>query len=273
MKPLYDTDTAVRIVAERTFLKTLGGGCSAPVAVKTELVKLTGCKYKLILTGAVWSLDGVDELKDTRDCELQIANNKHCSLCPYRDGASENVKDTDIECLQVCNKRYNTVIENETGVNENNNGDASEEPVCKRMKLNKDADVPNNSTNLLKEVDPHDKCPVVLPIGVDFMGKCPYLECQATSKCPVGGHIEGVNSSDFDKCPYMSAGKIKFKTESESKQEQPNENLFCGLVPNSDVSIQTFKDAEKLGKDLAENLISKGANEIMANAQAIIRNT
>lgn len=58
--------TECEIVAERSFLKTLGGGCSAPVAVATQFHKL--CEninqHQLTIKGGVWSLDGKDELLD-----------------------------------------------------------------------------------------------------------------------------------------------------------------------------------------------------------------
>lgn len=37
LEPLYDLQTALRVIAERSFLKTLGGGCSSPVAVISDL--------------------------------------------------------------------------------------------------------------------------------------------------------------------------------------------------------------------------------------------
>ncbi|BES89294.1 Porphobilinogen deaminase, dipyromethane cofactor Hypothetical protein domain [Nesidiocoris tenuis] len=55
--PIYSKlshgETLLRTVAERSLLCTLGGGCSAPVAVSSTLVGDT-----LALTGACWSLDG-----------------------------------------------------------------------------------------------------------------------------------------------------------------------------------------------------------------------
>lgn len=50
-------ETYCRILAERSFLKTLGGGCSAPVGVATTL-KPFESQYKLTISGAVWSIDG-----------------------------------------------------------------------------------------------------------------------------------------------------------------------------------------------------------------------
>lgn len=53
LEPLCDVETTLRCVCERSFLKTLGGGCSAPVAVFSSLEE-----KELTITGAVWSLNG-----------------------------------------------------------------------------------------------------------------------------------------------------------------------------------------------------------------------
>ncbi|XP_037312032.2 porphobilinogen deaminase-like [Pungitius pungitius] len=57
---LHDPETVLRCIAERAFLRQLEGGCSVPVAVHTEVKN-----SQLYLTGAVFSLDGSDSLKDT----------------------------------------------------------------------------------------------------------------------------------------------------------------------------------------------------------------
>lgn len=57
---LHDPETVLRCIAERAFLKRLEGGCSVPVAVHTDVRD-----SQLYLTGAVFSLDGSDSLKDT----------------------------------------------------------------------------------------------------------------------------------------------------------------------------------------------------------------
>jgi hydroxymethylbilane synthase len=66
LEPLFHGTTTFEVIAERSFLRTLGGGCSAPVAVQSELKDQT-----LSLTGAVWSLDGKKMLKYTSSCTLQ----------------------------------------------------------------------------------------------------------------------------------------------------------------------------------------------------------
>uniref|UniRef100_A0A3B4WAC6 hydroxymethylbilane synthase n=1 Tax=Seriola lalandi dorsalis TaxID=1841481 RepID=A0A3B4WAC6_SERLL len=64
---LHDSETVLRCIAERAFLRQLEGGCSVPVAVHTE-VKDT----QLYLTGAVYSLDGSDSLKETMQTSIQV---------------------------------------------------------------------------------------------------------------------------------------------------------------------------------------------------------
>lgn len=72
--------TQCRILAERSFLKTLGGGCSAPVAVHTVLSKNETfgdslsqvSNYELNIDGAVWSLDGQTEVLGAEKCSLNL---------------------------------------------------------------------------------------------------------------------------------------------------------------------------------------------------------
>ncbi|KAK3555709.1 hypothetical protein QTP86_029075 [Hemibagrus guttatus] len=63
---LHDRDTVLRCIAERAFLKRLEGGCSVPVAVHTEMKD-----SQLYLTGAVYSLDGSDSLKETMQTSIE----------------------------------------------------------------------------------------------------------------------------------------------------------------------------------------------------------
>ncbi|XP_017289333.1 porphobilinogen deaminase isoform X2 [Kryptolebias marmoratus] len=62
---LHDPDTVLRCIAERAFLKKLEGGCSVPVAVHTQVKD-----SHLYLTGAVYSLDGSDSLKETMQTSI-----------------------------------------------------------------------------------------------------------------------------------------------------------------------------------------------------------
>uniref|UniRef100_A0A8C6NTJ7 hydroxymethylbilane synthase n=1 Tax=Nothobranchius furzeri TaxID=105023 RepID=A0A8C6NTJ7_NOTFU len=64
---LHDPETVLRCIAERAFLRRLEGGCSVPVAVHTQVKD-----SQLYLTGAVYSLDGSDSLKETMGSAAQV---------------------------------------------------------------------------------------------------------------------------------------------------------------------------------------------------------
>uniref|UniRef100_A0A3P8RZ73 hydroxymethylbilane synthase n=1 Tax=Amphiprion percula TaxID=161767 RepID=A0A3P8RZ73_AMPPE len=64
---LHDPDTVLRCIAERAFLRHLEGGCSVPVAVHTQVKD-----SQLYLTGAVYSLDGSDSLKETMQTSITV---------------------------------------------------------------------------------------------------------------------------------------------------------------------------------------------------------
>lgn len=66
LRPLNHSQTILKVVAERSFLKTLEGGCSAPVAVCTTFID-----NNLDMTGAVWSLDGKRNLTKNRAVALK----------------------------------------------------------------------------------------------------------------------------------------------------------------------------------------------------------
>ncbi|XP_006823815.2 porphobilinogen deaminase-like [Saccoglossus kowalevskii] len=62
---LHDDDTLIRCISERAFLRQLEGGCSAPVAVHSEVKN-----NKLELTGAALSLDGSQCIKKSSEKDL-----------------------------------------------------------------------------------------------------------------------------------------------------------------------------------------------------------
>lgn len=287
LRPLYDLQTALQIIAERTFLKTLGGGCSAPVAVRSSLDSDQDIKHKLSLQGAVWSLDGQEEIIEEDSSTLDIAKFERCAACPYNTNktttptgsCSQNTcTKTDIECLHECSFKQK---ESQKCPFKQGGGPS------KKPKLNDSTDRANSiSVDLLKD-DPHEHCPIDIPVGLDFMGKCPYLDKNIvnlnTNKCPVNGEILGETKLNIDKCPFMNSGQLQIICGNNSKSEdskkipestpKENSNLFCGLVSHPDISIETFKEAEYLGSRLAKKLMAKGATEIMAKAQAHIRNS
>ncbi|XP_042332371.1 porphobilinogen deaminase isoform X2 [Sceloporus undulatus] len=82
---LHDGETVLRCIAERAFMKHLEGGCSVPVAVSTTLkdfqrlalasphlsLPLLGSP-QLYLTGAVYSLDGSESLRETMQMNVKF---------------------------------------------------------------------------------------------------------------------------------------------------------------------------------------------------------
>ena len=82
LEPLNDIESTLRCVAERSFLKNLGGGCSAPVGVSSLLIN-----KELTITGAVLSLDGKVLIRDTMKCKLFLPDDdgEPPKKCPYRE--------------------------------------------------------------------------------------------------------------------------------------------------------------------------------------------
>lgn len=245
LSALYDQETAIRILAERSFLKTLGGGCSAPVAVWTEIAKVEGNKYKINITGAVWSLDGKEEITDKQEIEVELKQTRRCAECPYankKDDLCANKCIDDIECLTT---------------------------PPKKPKINEP------SIDLLKN-DPLEHCPMDIPIGMDFMGKCPYLEGDLTKDS-----MRSKAAIDITKCPFHKDAKVQIELDfnnsipsvSKTSQDCSNKenNLYCGLVGHPDLPNETMLNTLKLGENLANRLMKEGATEVMAKAQAHIR--
>ncbi|XP_042876829.1 porphobilinogen deaminase-like isoform X2 [Penaeus japonicus] len=66
---LCHSQTMIATTAERAFMRTLEGGCSAPVAVHTKMTD-----DSIEVKGGVWSLDGSEELLKTQSVSLQAAD-------------------------------------------------------------------------------------------------------------------------------------------------------------------------------------------------------
>ena len=66
LSSLSHEETTLRVVAERSFMKTLNGGCSAPVAVESKIKN----DNILELTGGVFSLDGKESITKSTTVDL-----------------------------------------------------------------------------------------------------------------------------------------------------------------------------------------------------------
>ncbi|XP_049289761.1 uncharacterized protein LOC125767328 [Anopheles funestus] len=134
---LCHLETQCRILTERSFLKTLGGGCSAPVAVRTDLkrrwrsddadgekqqsgrkrasqdgVEEDGETFQLVVEGAVWSLDGKTEIRTNGDCTLELAESR-----PDCEGKNviPGVEDDDGELHRAKKRRPTSLPSTEVG--------------------------------------------------------------------------------------------------------------------------------------------------------------
>jgi len=103
LQKLMCLNTTCRILAERSFLKTLGGGCSAPVAVwsilKGEPLNGNSQEVGLSLTGAVWSLDGAIEIRNNLACAL---NEQKSEVEQRKRGAQESASQLQEENSSSC---------------------------------------------------------------------------------------------------------------------------------------------------------------------------
>ncbi|CAK9303680.1 unnamed protein product, partial [Gordionus sp. m RMFG-2023] len=74
LAPLNHISTIVQILAERTFLKTIQGGCSAPVGVRTILKEIDGKISQVTLCGMVSDLEGKERLVEKFTMDLYSDN-------------------------------------------------------------------------------------------------------------------------------------------------------------------------------------------------------
>ncbi|CAK1595029.1 unnamed protein product [Parnassius mnemosyne] len=92
LAPFNHPETYCRVLAERSFLKTLGGGCSAPVGVSTKLKPLDS-QFQLTICGAVWSMDGTTKIDDTLKQVLpHIKKTSKHKLSPTEDSDCKKLK-------------------------------------------------------------------------------------------------------------------------------------------------------------------------------------
>ncbi|XP_058830847.1 porphobilinogen deaminase isoform X2 [Topomyia yanbarensis] len=311
---LCHLDTQCRILAERSFLKTLGGGCSAPVAVCTNLKRKRDSTL-LNITGAVWSLDGKTELRAEDGCSFQLLDTDELDL---DNGNTLPAKKTRI-AEDVTDNAIGASLLTQTNITEKQRKSPEivddSEPGCSQI---------GESLDLAKFMATHgdmfQKCPFsgekkgskventiqekgqgdakdlsicpssAFPVGVDFMGDCPYVSTeqkvdqsgQGALKCPISGkwinakHAEQqpLQEASIDKCPFLTQ-QAKILDYNENLQrvivtptlEDSSEMLFCGMFRHKPVRRDIFESAERLGQRLAHDLISKGALDIMKCAQ------
>lgn len=274
LQRLVCLETVCRIIAERSFLKTLGGGCSAPVAVHSELG--TDC---LKIKGAVWSLDGVTQIEDNRQCTIEPIDNKKVTT-----------KNSNNDDYEVARKRVRLDSGSSSSALPSTVTGLPKELIEKHGDLLKKCPFYNSHANGSSEEgnggngNSSEECPIKIPVGQDVMGKCPFFDAEndvpkEPSKCPFSslhkqiGDSNGNTTATKRKCPF----NIKeYSAESSEETEVPTlstdcTNLFCGLYRHSCYSQNLFENCEKLGTELANDLVKKGALDVMKVAQNLIR--
>lgn len=294
LQKLSCLETQCKILTERSFLKTLGGGCSAPVAVHTNLERRRGNDddYELNITGAVWSLDGKIEIQSNTNCILELDDNAN-EIVPRKRSRMDIVEETPTKKPATTAKPDSPPIVDDSKATSSTttgqfdiealisiHGEAFRKcPYSQAMGENK-----RENASAAKE------CPVHISVGQDVMGECPYVETSQKilsagempaklaendiAKCPFfaskNAEIEAKNEAAIMKCPFVSESKSG-GGDSTLAAGCDDETLYCGLYRHDCYRLDVFEKCESLGKSLAASLIENGALKVMSKAQIEIR--
>lgn len=344
LRKLVCHQTQCRILAERSFLKTLGGGCSAPVAVNSLLGKRKDiddqdeCSkgdYELRMIGSVWSLDGQTEIQAENACYLNVkalsdldadeVPSKRAKLSIDVENDNELRSENPSPPHVIDHSQINRNTANMSDSNQNldiagllnAHSDAFKKcPYSSYVQSKKpivaaDAQV-QNATNPSDKQSPKcplnfavgkdvmSQCPLNFAVGQDVMGQCPYFDesnsienaskvASSCGNCPFRNGCATNNSEsnrtienrtkpalDITKCPFLASRASTSKdsntsTADDLSSEKATEPLFCGIYPHSCWPLDVFEKCEQLGKNLAQQLIEKGALSVMECAQSEIR--
>lgn len=247
--------TQCKILTERSFLKTLGGGCSAPVAVVTNLKRKSAepdganGHHELHITGAVWSLDGTIEVLSDLNCSLNL----NSIFTPVLD------EEIPSKRARICKTPEPT-------------GKTPAKPASPPIVDDTKLPIPSGSDmsallkihgDLLKKcpyaahhqaAGDSDKCPLNFAVGQDVMGQCPYLNSEqkilasdvksticsennqtevVLEKCPLK---VAAGQDVMAQCPYLSA---------ESKNQASNSgNSSQSIVGQNAINKCPFSTAQ-----------------------------
>lgn len=233
--------TVCRILSERSFLKTLGGGCSAPVAVVSTLSKHRENEHELKITGAVWSLNGQTEIINSTKCNLPLKDENdddgeddddNDEIIPKKKAKLSEEDEIDSEA-----KRSPEIVDHSKATQDNldiaglinAHGDSFKKCPFS-MKL-VDIEAIHCTQNASCAGDESSiRCPLAFPVGEDVMGKCPYFD--ASDKNAVtnlqsiqSSSNETTSHSDVKLCPY-SKGK---KSCDKKCEEKPKKTSKCPI--------------------------------------------
>lgn len=284
---LCDFKTQCRILTERSFLKTLGGGCSAPVGINSVIEK-KGKKFTMKVDGGVWSLNGKTEIVD-KITESFMAEEGSGDVDDLEISPTKRVRITEEE-IEKLKKSPEIIDESSSSMG---GKDATELVNIHGKVFNAcpySGQTLKEATNDSTAGCPFD--PVKMPIGQDFMGECPVLDLQQKItfdastegggdglKCPMTGKtFVPPTTEEIDKCPFMHKHVELIDYEANALKEpkcNPKsliENiaecrLYCGFFCHKESLRPVFDKCEELGVNLAKKLISAGALDVMKIAQ------
>jgi hydroxymethylbilane synthase len=296
LSKLCDFKTQCRILTERSFLKTLGGGCSAPVGINS-VVEMNGKKFTMKVDGGVWSLNGKTEIVDKISESFVVEN-----------GSEDDKEESDDDDLDVSPSKRPKMSEEEQEklkkspeiIDESSSsmgGKNATELVNIHGKMFNVCPYSGKTLNEAKNEETAAGCPfdpVKMPIGSDFMGECPVLNTaqkitfDTTTemgggdglKCPMTGKMFiPPTNEEIDKCPFMHKQHVELIDYEANALKEPKCNpkslienidecrLYCGFFCHKESLRPAFDKCEALGVSLAKKLIAAGALEVMKVAQ------
>lgn len=293
LQKLACLETQCKILTERSFLKTLGGGCSAPVAVHTNLERRRGNDddYELNITGAVWSLDGKIEIQSNTNCILELDDNAN-EIIPRKRSRIEIIEKTPTK-NPVPKADSPPIVDDSKATSSTSTGKFDIEALISihGQAFKKCPYSQTLTDNKSDEASVVKDCPLHIPVGQDVMGECPYVDTnqkvlsvgEMSSNLTTDGDIANCpffNSAKSDtvpksetvakKCPFVSEVKSG-EGDTEDAVGTIEQTLYCGLYRHECYRLDVFEKCEALGKSLAISLIENGALKVMSKAQLEIR--
>ncbi|CAG9808998.1 unnamed protein product [Chironomus riparius] len=287
LSKLCDIKTQCRILVERSFLKTLGGGCSAPVAVNTVLNEIPNSlngEYSLDVDGAVWSLNGDTEIKNNISCNLIFeAESPKSDPGPVKRQKLSAGEDVSAEVIDE--SPYKLDMEDLVTIHGKmcpKDGAVKKCPGECESKCDRKFDLSK------------------FKIGQDFMGQCPILnteqkvsfsaDCEPKEDVPCTAcpftekEKHEIPDEAYEKCPFLKQQREKddkpvemIDYEEKAKQDTSEKKsliagmkevtLYCGLFCHTESLRHIFEKCENLGIELAQKLIDNNALEVMKVAQ------
>lgn len=293
LQKLSCLETQCKILTERSFLKTLGGGCSAPVAVHTDLKRRRGNDddYELNITGAVWSLDGKIEIQSNTNCILELDDNAN-EIIPKKRSRTEIFD--EVSSKNVIPKADSPPIVDDSKATSSSSASGKYDiealinihgEVFKKCPYSQAlAEKKRDETGVVKD------CPIHIPVGQDVMGECPYVD--TNQKVLSDGEMQSsMNEGDIANCPFFNSKKLEISIKETGTKKCPfipetktsgagdtnkeldlsDDALYCGLYRHECYRLDVFEKCEALGKSLATSLIENGALKVMSKAQIEIR--